>query len=244
MTHNLSHDNTPQGNDSGAPSQAHLRAATPPSFRACLKKSAMSEEGFVGALLQTSLSRLDTWTLPDLERLLAASLRHNLSPTGREIFLAPDPAGGAPLLVVGVDGWSRILNEHKQFAGMRFRESVKLVDGIPAWIECTMHRRDRRVQTAIREYLCEVRGTSSAWITHPSRMLRHKAMVQCARVAFGLSEIVDADEADRIATARQAQQGKTTQPTYTSERDYRRSPVGVAELKKILTTKEANRKTD
>jgi hypothetical protein len=178
--------------------QAHVRAMQLPSFRRCLRHSAMSEEGFVGALLQTSLSRLEAWTLPDLERLLAASLRYNLDPTGREIFLVPDHAGGAPILVVGVDGWSRILNESKQFAGLRFRESLELEGGIPAWIECSIFRWDRRVATTVREYLCEVRGASSAWITHPRRMLRHKAMVQCARVAFGMSDIVDPDEAARI----------------------------------------------
>ena len=77
----------------------------------------------------------------------------------------PDPMTEAPLIVVGVDGWSRILNEHKKFAGMRFRESKELVDGLPAWIECTIHRWDRRVPTFVREYLCEVRGLSQAWIT-------------------------------------------------------------------------------
>jgi hypothetical protein len=204
----------------------------------------MSEEGFVGALLQTSLSRLDAWTLPDLERLLTASLKYNLSPVGREIFLCPDPAGRAPLLVVGVDGWSRLLNDHEQFAGVRFKESDELVDGIPAWVECTIHRRDRRVPTAIREYLCEVRGTSSAWITHPRRMLRHKALVQCARVAFGLGEIVDPDEAQRITSARVETQFEAHQGRTPSTSDYSRRPVGVAELKAILSKKQAAGKTD
>jgi hypothetical protein len=79
-----------------------------------------------------------------------------------------------------VDGGCRVLNEHKQFAGMGFRESTELVDGIPAWIECAICRRDRRIAAAELEYLFEVCGTSSAWITHPRRKLRHKAMVQCA----------------------------------------------------------------
>jgi hypothetical protein len=135
----------------------------------------MSEEGFVGALTQTSLSRLDAWCLSDLERLLAAALRYGLNPTGRELFLVPDPSGAAPLLVVGVDGWSRILNAHEQFAGIEFTESPQLEDGLPAWVECTIHRWDRRVPTTVREHLCEVRGASGAWVTHPRRMLRHKA---------------------------------------------------------------------
>lgn len=234
-TQQLTHDNLMEDFDTAAPAQAHLRAATLPSFRACLKKSAMSEEGFVGALLQTSLSRLDTWTLPELERLLASCLRHNLSPTGREIFLAPDPAGGAPLLVVGVDGWSRILNEHKQFAGMRFRESVELVDGIPVWIECTIHRRDRRVPTSVREYLCEVRGTGSAWITHPRRMLRHKSMVQCARITFGLGDIVDQDEALRYSQDHKHLAGDIYQaPHSIQQQPAKRGPTSVSAFKSSL----------
>jgi len=228
-----SKEHTNKHND--APSQAHLRASRLTSFRACLERSGMSEEGFIGALLQTSLSRLEAWTLPDLERLLAASLRYNLSPIGREIFLLPDPSAGAPLLVVGVDGWSRVLNVHEQFAGMVFEESAELVDGIPAWIECTIHRHDRRVATAVREYLCEVRGTTSAWITHPRRMLRHKAMVQCARITFGMGDIVDPDEAHR---ARSDESDRTKEPAHTqNQKGYqqtKRGPTGVNELRSTL----------
>jgi hypothetical protein len=181
------------------------------------------------------ISRLDAWTLSDLERLLAACLSYNLSPTGREIFLVPDYAAGAPLLVLGVDGWSRVLNEHKQFAGMKFRESVELVDGIPAWIECTIHRRDRRVATAVREYLCEVRGTTSAWITHPRRMLRHKAMVQCARITFGMGDIVDPDEAHRtFAASNQQTEGLTQTLPQKNLLPAKRGPTSVNELKSAL----------
>ena len=41
------------------------------------------------------------------------------------------------------------------------------------------------------------RGTQP-WQSHPKRMLRHKAMIQCARLAFGFSGIYDEDEAQRI----------------------------------------------
>ena len=118
-----------------------------------------------------------------------------------------DPLVGPALVVVGVDGWSRILNTHRAFAGMQFRESSELIDGVPAWVECTLHRWDRRVPTRLREYLVEVRGTSQAWLTHPRRMLRHKALVQCARLAFGLVGIFDHDEAQRVVLARETQFG-------------------------------------
>jgi hypothetical protein len=195
----------------------------------------MSEEGFVGALTQTSLSRLDAWCLTDLERLLAAALRYGLSPTGNELFMVPDPGGSVPLLVVGVDGWSRILNAHEKFAGIEFTESPQLEDGLPAWVECTIHRWDRRVPTKVREHLCEVRGTSSAWITHPRRMLRHKAMVQCARITFGLGDIVDLDEAQRVLLAKQcnqAAQGELVTPR--AAHGTRRGPTSVQDLRQAL----------
>ena len=50
------------------------------------------------------------------------------------------------------------------------------------------------------------RGLSAGWITHPRRMLRHKSMVQCARLSFGLVGIYDADEAESKAAAIEQQE--------------------------------------
>ena len=217
---------------------AHQRALQLPIFKRSAERSGMSEESFVDALVQTSLSALITWTQLDLERLLLAAEVNGLSPTGREIFLVPSGGVLEPAtVVVGVDGWSRIINTHKQFAGMRFKESDELVDGVPSWTECTMYRWDRRVPTSVREYLVEVRGVSAGWITHPRRMLRHKAMVQCARLTFGLIGIYDADEAMSKAAA--LQQGAVgfepdLNPTRLRAKSRKRFPKGVAELKQSL----------
>ena len=219
---------------------AHQRAMQLPIFKRSAERSGMSEESFVDALVQTSLSALITWTQLDLERLLLAAEVNGLSPTGREIFLVPSGGVLEPAtVVVGVDGWSRIINTHKQFAGMRFKESEELVDGVPSWTECTMYRWDRRVPTSVREYLVEVRGLSAGWITHPRRMLRHKAMVQCARLTFGLIGIYDADEAMSKAAA--LQQGAVgfepdlnPTPTRVRAKSRKRFPKGVTELKQSL----------
>ena len=217
---------------------AHQRAMQLPIFKRSAERSGMSEESFVDALVQTSLSALITWTQLDLERLLLAAEVNGLSPTGREIFLVPSGGVLEPAtVVVGVDGWSRIINTHKQFAGMRFKESDELVDGVPYWTECTMYRWDRRVPTSVREYLVEVRGLSAGWITHPRRMLRHKAMVQCARLTFGLIGIYDADEAMSKAAA--LQQGAVgfkpdLNPTRVRAKSRKRFPKGVTELKQSL----------
>jgi phage recombination protein Bet len=217
---------------------AHQRALQLPIFKRSAERSGMSEESFVDALVQTSLSALITWTQLDLERLLLAAEVNGLSPTGREIFLVPSGGVLEPAtVVVGVDGWSRIINTHKQFAGMRFKESDELVDGVPSWTECTLYRWDRRVPTSVREYLVEVRGVSAGWITHPRRMLRHKAMVQCARLTFGLIGIYDADEAMSKAAA--LQQGavgfeQDLNPTRVRAKSGQRFPKGVTELKQSL----------
>jgi hypothetical protein len=219
---------------------AHQRALQLTIFKRSAERSGMSEESFVDALVQTSLSALITWTQLDLERLLLAAEVNGLSPTGREIFLVPSGGVLEPAtVVVGVDGWSRIINTHKQFAGMRFKESDELVDGVPSWIECTMYRWDRRVPTCVREYLLEVRGLSAGWITHPRRMLRHKSMVQCARLSFGLVGIFDADEAESKAAAIEQQEMNLDHgrgPTRSLHKTGKRSPIGMAELKQSLSS--------
>ena len=175
-----------------------------------VKRSGLGYEGFVKHLTQTALSRLCVWSENDLKRLLIAAERLGLDPLNNEIYAlqSGDDPMSAALLVVSVNGWSRILNANPVFDGMHFLESTETSDSIPQWIECTIHRKDRGVPTTVREYLCEVRGDQGAWLTHPRRMLRHKAMVQCARVCFGLVGIHDPDEAARIRTAR-----------YTTEQD-------------------------
>jgi hypothetical protein len=200
----------------------------------------MSADSFIAALSQTSLSSLVAWSQLDLERLLLTAERHGLDPVGREVFLlpgGPDPLEPA-VVAVGVDGWSRILNSHEQFAGMSFRESRERVGGVPAWVECTIHRWDRRVPTSVREYLEEARGASMAWVSHPRRMLRHKSMVQCARVAFGLVGVYDADEAHSAGTTAdhrpQATQGSGGDHAPGPRRGNTCRPMGVHEVKNLL----------
>ena len=169
-------------------------------------RSGLSYEGFVRHITKGALGSLKIWTESDLERLLLTCERLKLDPLGREVYCteAQDAAaevsaqGRPAIVVVALDGWCRIINSHPQFDGMSFEESAEREDGLPIWIECSMHRKDRRVATTVREYMCENRADQSAWLTHPRRMLRHKALVQCARLCFGLSGIYDPDEAQRI----------------------------------------------
>lgn len=124
--------------------------------------------------------------------LLVVADQYNLNPWTKEIFAFPDQKGGI-IPLVSVDGWSRIINEHPQLAGFGFEYDP---DG--EWIECIIERKDRTQPIRVREWLSECRRNTGPWSSHPQRMLRHKALIQCARIAFGFGGIYDQDEAERI----------------------------------------------
>ena len=122
--------------------------------------------------------------------LLIVANQYGLNPFTKEIFAFPHK--GAIVPVVGVDGWSRIMNTHDQFDGMEFKADNESCT-------CIIYRKDRSHPTSATEYMDECkRDNSPAWKSHPRRMLRHKAMIQAARLAFGFTGIYDQDEAERI----------------------------------------------
>jgi hypothetical protein len=43
------------------------------------------------------------------------------------------------------------------------------------------------VPIEVKEYLCEIQTEHSIWKEMPRRMLRHRVIAQCARLAFGIS---------------------------------------------------------
>ncbi|MAC14243.1 MAG: hypothetical protein CL539_06130 [Alcanivorax sp.] len=141
--------------------------------------------------------------------LLVVADQYKLNPFTREIYAFPDKQNGI-VPVVGVDGWSRIINSHPQFDGMEFRysENTVIPEGANSpcheWVECVMYRKDRNRPVVVREYLDEVyrapfkQGMKGPWQTHTKRFLRHKTMIQCSRLAFGFVGIFDDDEAQRI----------------------------------------------
>jgi phage recombination protein Bet len=169
-------------------------------------RSGLSYESFVKVLIQSALSRLSIWTQADLERLLMMAERLKVDPLNNEIYAIEtqvDPSKKSHIvLVVGVDGWNKIINSHPQFDGMRFIESEPGDDELPLYFECTIFRKDRKIATSVREYMYEAHTNQGAWLTHPRRMLRHKSMIQCARICFGLSGVYDPDEAQRIASTK------------------------------------------
>jgi phage recombination protein Bet len=203
----------------------------PQTLRQVIRASGLSYDTYVRAITAGALRELPIWSQADLERLLLTAKQHNLNPLNREIFMLSSGTETPPLIVVGVDGWSKIMNSHPQFSGVQFQESTECSSGIPTWIECEIYRHDRVVPLRVREYFDEARNDHMSWITHPRRMLRHKCMVQCARIAFGLGGIYDSDEAIRIKTNANHQNRH-------NKKDSQSKSLGVEALTKTIT-KEA-----
>ena len=124
--------------------------------------------------------------------LLIVADQYGLNPWTKEIYAFPDRQNGI-VPVVGVDGWARIINSHDQFDGISFSQS-ETDDSCT----CTIYRKDRKYPVEVTEYMKECRRDVGPWKSHPKRMLRHKAMIQCARLAFGFVGVFDPDEAERI----------------------------------------------
>ena len=125
--------------------------------------------------------------------LLAVANQYGLNPFTKELFAFPDKNNGI-VPVVGVDGWSRIINSHPQFDGIDFEQDSESCT-------CIIYRKDRSHPIKVTEWMAECKRGTGPWQSHPRRMLRHKAMIQGARLAFGYGGIYDQDEAERIVEA-------------------------------------------
>lgn len=122
--------------------------------------------------------------------LMVVANQYGLNPFTKELYAFPDKNNGI-VPVVGVDGWARIINTNQQFDGMEFEQDDEACT-------CIIYRKDRTRAIKVTEYMSECRRGTAPWQSHPKRMLRHKAMIQCARLAFGYVGIYDEDEAERI----------------------------------------------
>ena len=107
----------------------------------------------------------------------------HLDPLLEEIGLAQYEDGQWHVFITIV-GCAKLLNQHPQFNGLLFNQANTLIDGVPEWIECSIYRKDREVPTTVREYYIEVKCETAIWQKMPRRILRHRALQQCVRLAM------------------------------------------------------------
>jgi hypothetical protein len=89
-------------------------------------------------------------------------------------------------LFIPIDGWVAVIHREPSFQGITFNESNQTENGIPIWMECSIYRSDLTYPITVREYFIELKTEHPMWVQMPRRMLRHKTIQQCARLAFGI----------------------------------------------------------
>jgi phage recombination protein Bet len=149
--------------------------------------------------LRSIMPKGATWE--HFSAFLMVARQYNLNPVLKEIYAFPTRGGGLQP-IVGIDGWLNIINSHADFDGMEFKDVLD-ADGKLLAVTCKIFRKGRSHPTEVTEYMAECRrDDSDPWKKWPARMLRHKATIQCARYAFGLSGIMDEDEYERMESVK------------------------------------------
>ena len=140
---------------------------------------------------------------------LLVAKEYNLNPLLKEIYAFPAKGGGI-VPIVSVDGWVNLINSQTALDGIEF--AIEHTDvGALVSITCRIYRKDRSRPIEVTEYLSEcIRNTEPWAMKH--RMLRHKALIQCARYAFGFAGIYDEDEGEKIAGMRDVTPAKPQPP--------------------------------
>lgn len=134
----------------------------------------------------------------ELLALVVVANEHGLNPLTKEIYAFPAQGGGITP-VVSVDGWTRIMNSHPDFDGIQFVTEFDVDKGAPISCTATVHVKGRAHPIVVTEFASECVRNTPTWKQWPMRMLRHKALIQGARTAFGFSGIYDDDEAKEIS---------------------------------------------
>lgn len=90
-------------------------------------------------------------------------------------------------IYIPIDGWIALIHREPTLKGLAFHQAAKTENAIPIWMECTIYRSDLAYPVTVREYYAELKSDHPMWIQMPYRMLRHKTLQQCVRLAFGIS---------------------------------------------------------
>lgn len=184
-------------------------------------KMGVEPEKLLHTLKQTAFRQKNNEEISNeqMMALLVVANRYDLNPFVKEIYAYPDKGGIVP--IVGVDGWARMINNHPQFDGIEFEYAAEMAKldadhkPCPAWVKVRIFRKDRARPIEVTEFFDEVyrppfEGTgrngayrvNGPWQTHTKRLLRHKGMIQAARLAFGYTGLFDEDEAERVMEQR------------------------------------------
>jgi phage recombination protein Bet len=145
---------------------------------------------FLGVVKSTCFRTEKPISNEQLAALLVICERYGLDPFAKHVYAFPDRGGGI-VPVVSIDGWIAVVNRQPLLDGIDF-----IFDEAQGAMTCSISIKGRSHPVRVTEFVSECRRSTEIWKTMPRRMIRHRALVQCARVAFGLSGIYDEEEAE------------------------------------------------
>lgn len=171
-------------------------------------------------------------TREELTAFLLVCDQYDLNPFLREIYPAISKKG-ALLPTLSIDGWLKLIHNQKDFDGLSVEYSDQTVkqemivsDGnkstrvtIEAPMSCkvTIYQKNRAHPITIEERFKECFRPTEQWRTMPCRMLRHKTIIQCARVVYSFGGIFDNDEAERIIEMEDSNDMVDVTPVHTDQ---------------------------
>jgi phage recombination protein Bet len=151
----------------------------------------MDPKAYADAVRKTAMP--GNATNEEFAAFMLVAYEYKLNPLLKEIYAFPKKGGGV-VPMVSIDGWINLINSNPMLRGFELEPHLDEKSKLAA-VTCKVYRKDRDLPVVITEYMAECFRPTEPWKMMPSRMLRHKALIQAARYAFGLSGIYDEDEA-------------------------------------------------
>lgn len=180
----------------------------PPSALALMAMRLGVSEANLSSTLKATVFK--NCTDAEFVALVIVANEYKLNPLTKEIY-AFAAKGGGIVPLVSIDGWVKIMNDHPQFDGIEFND-LPDADGKLYGIEAVIYRKDRSRPIRVTEYLDECKRNTDPWNKTPCRMLRHRALIQGARYAFGFSGIYADDETEVIQNGAMVDARNVTPP--------------------------------
>lgn len=157
-------------------------------------KTPLNQDNFIADVakaLEITKEELCDWAqevaLPEdvFKAILRIAKRLKLNPLNGYIDWQLNSKGDYELFIP-IDGWIALIHREPSFKGLTFYQSPETEQGVPIWMECTIYCSDLIQPITVREYFVELKTEHPMWQQMPRRMLRHKTLQQCARLAFGI----------------------------------------------------------
>lgn len=131
--------------------------------------------------------------------LVVVANEYGLNPLTKEIYAFPNKGGGV-VPMVSVDGWISLMNRHPDHDGIEFDYHEDDKGNLIA-VESIIYHKGRSHPIKTMEFMAECKGTTGPWQKSPRRMMRHRALIQGVRIAYGFSGIyAETDQDDGILT--------------------------------------------